>query len=279
MLQPMRATLPETATRSTHDCPHPARHRSFRLVRRGLDYIFDRDRAVGKRPRQPQRSYECLSRRMDGASAGTRHAHGRRPGYRGAAEWHCILCIHKPDCYRWRAHPLALKRRNNDSHVHAAVRRNAIAALMGSENDGADCDFCLRILQVRLVQSVVQLFRHHDRRCSIARRARYAGGTGFCAPRGADMCRRRPPFQSRPARLLLRARYLGWFLGPVPFALSTAGILIVMWQRQFASEARQAFEPVEPTIATPPKDLALRPSPSRRRSPPRSAPRATPRER
>jgi uncharacterized membrane protein len=73
--------------------------------------------------------------------------------------------------------------------------------------------------------------------------------------------------------------YLGWFLGPVPFALSTAGVLIVMWQRQFASEARQAFEPVEPTIATPPKDLALRPSPSRRRSPPRSAPRATPRER
>jgi uncharacterized membrane protein len=73
--------------------------------------------------------------------------------------------------------------------------------------------------------------------------------------------------------------YLGWFLGPVPFALSTAGVLIVMWQRQFASEARKAFEPVEHTIATTPKDLALRPSPSRRRSPPRSAPRATPRER
>src|ERR1700675_769718 len=36
--------------------------------------------------------------------------------------------------------------------------------------------------------------------------------------------------------------YLGWFLGPVPFALSTAGILIVMWRRQFASDARKAFE-------------------------------------
>ena len=36
--------------------------------------------------------------------------------------------------------------------------------------------------------------------------------------------------------------YLGWFLGPVPFALSTSGILIVMWQRQFASDARKAFE-------------------------------------
>jgi uncharacterized membrane protein len=73
--------------------------------------------------------------------------------------------------------------------------------------------------------------------------------------------------------------YLGWFLGPIPFALSTAGVLIVMWQRQFASEARKAFEPGEQTMTTPPNDLALRPSPSRRRSPPRSAPRATPRER
>jgi uncharacterized membrane protein len=37
--------------------------------------------------------------------------------------------------------------------------------------------------------------------------------------------------------------YLGWFLGPVPLALSTTGILIVMWRRQFASETRKAFEP------------------------------------
>lgn len=36
--------------------------------------------------------------------------------------------------------------------------------------------------------------------------------------------------------------YLGWFLGPVPLALSTSGILIVMWRRQFASESRLAFE-------------------------------------
>jgi uncharacterized membrane protein len=36
--------------------------------------------------------------------------------------------------------------------------------------------------------------------------------------------------------------YLGWFLGPIPLALSTAGILIVMWRRQFASDSRRAFE-------------------------------------
>jgi uncharacterized membrane protein len=35
--------------------------------------------------------------------------------------------------------------------------------------------------------------------------------------------------------------YLGWFLGPIPLALSTAGILLVMWRRQFNSEARKAF--------------------------------------
>lgn len=35
--------------------------------------------------------------------------------------------------------------------------------------------------------------------------------------------------------------YLGWFLGPIPFVLSTAGILVVMWRRQFNSDARKAF--------------------------------------
>jgi uncharacterized membrane protein len=35
--------------------------------------------------------------------------------------------------------------------------------------------------------------------------------------------------------------YLGWFLGPIPLALSTAGILVVMWRRQFNSDARKAF--------------------------------------
>jgi uncharacterized membrane protein len=36
--------------------------------------------------------------------------------------------------------------------------------------------------------------------------------------------------------------YLGWFIGPVPFAVTTAGILVVMWRRQFASDARTAFD-------------------------------------
>lgn len=60
--------------------------------------------------------------------------------------------------------------------------------------------------------------------------------------------------------------YLGWFLGPIPFALSTAGILIVMWQRQFASDARKAFETdIAEPMATTTKQRSLKPSPSRRR--------------
>jgi uncharacterized membrane protein len=42
--------------------------------------------------------------------------------------------------------------------------------------------------------------------------------------------------------------YLGWFLGPLPLALTTTGILIVMWRRQFASPSRQAFEADVPAI-------------------------------
>ena len=40
--------------------------------------------------------------------------------------------------------------------------------------------------------------------------------------------------------------YLGWFLGPLPLALTTTGIVIVMWRRQFASDARLAFSQTPP---------------------------------
>jgi uncharacterized membrane protein len=35
--------------------------------------------------------------------------------------------------------------------------------------------------------------------------------------------------------------YLGWLLGPIPMVLSTTGVVIVMWRRQFASESSKAF--------------------------------------
>jgi uncharacterized membrane protein len=55
--------------------------------------------------------------------------------------------------------------------------------------------------------------------------------------------------------------YLGWFIGPIPFALTTTGILIVMWRRQFASDARMAF-----AAGGAETKRRLKPSPSRRRS-------------
>jgi uncharacterized membrane protein len=36
--------------------------------------------------------------------------------------------------------------------------------------------------------------------------------------------------------------YLGWFLGPVPFMVSTLAVTFVMWQRQFASDSRRAVQ-------------------------------------
>jgi uncharacterized membrane protein len=35
--------------------------------------------------------------------------------------------------------------------------------------------------------------------------------------------------------------YLGWLLGPLPLALTTTGVVIVMWRRQFSSESSKAF--------------------------------------
>ena len=34
--------------------------------------------------------------------------------------------------------------------------------------------------------------------------------------------------------------YLGWFVGPLPFIVTTAGVVIVMWRRQFDSAAQRA---------------------------------------
>jgi uncharacterized membrane protein len=57
--------------------------------------------------------------------------------------------------------------------------------------------------------------------------------------------------------------YLGWFLGPLPLALTTTGVVAVMWRRQFASDARKAFE-AEPAPARRPSKT-VRSFPSRRR--------------
>jgi uncharacterized membrane protein len=42
--------------------------------------------------------------------------------------------------------------------------------------------------------------------------------------------------------------YLGWFLGPLPFIAATSGVLIVMWNRQFASDALRAVSDDSPVV-------------------------------
>lgn len=40
--------------------------------------------------------------------------------------------------------------------------------------------------------------------------------------------------------------YLGWFLGPLELAVTTTGVVIVMWRRQFSSASRKAFDAPTP---------------------------------
>jgi len=57
--------------------------------------------------------------------------------------------------------------------------------------------------------------------------------------------------------------YLGWFLGPLELALSTTAVVIVMWRRQFVSDAYKAFDTDMPAATKAAK--VPKPSPSKRR--------------
>ena len=65
------------------------------------------------------------------------------------------------------------------------------------------------------------------------------------AHRAASVCADAGQHFNRGQRAFFFALgYLGWFLGPLPLAISTLAVLIVMWRRQFASKSRQAFGPI-----------------------------------
>ncbi len=71
--------------------------------------------------------------------------------------------------------------------------------------------------------------------------------TKVFAHRAANICTDAGRHFNRGQRAFFFALgYLGWFLGPIPLAVTTAGILVVMWRRQFASDARKAFDGVTP---------------------------------
>ena len=63
------------------------------------------------------------------------------------------------------------------------------------------------------------------------------------AHRAANICADAGQHFNRGQRAFFFALgYLGWFLGPVVFGISTIAVVIVMWRRQFASVSRRAFE-------------------------------------
>ena len=47
--------------------------------------------------------------------------------------------------------------------------------------------------------------------------------------------------------------YLGWFLGPYAFMAMTFFVMLVMWRRQFASDAREALRWEPPDAPAPPR--------------------------
>jgi uncharacterized membrane protein len=63
------------------------------------------------------------------------------------------------------------------------------------------------------------------------------------AYRGARLCEDAGLQFNRGQRAFFFALgYLGWFLGPIELALTTVGVVIVMWRRQFVSVSRRAFD-------------------------------------
>ena len=115
---------------------------------------------------------------------------------------------------------------------------------VGIEDRRARRDFRLCVFQIRLVVPAVQLSRHHDRRGAAAGRKGHAPKRAAFVHRASQLCAEAGLHFNRGQRAFFFALgYLGWFLGPLELALSTTGVLIVMWRRQFASPSRKAFEP------------------------------------
>jgi len=64
------------------------------------------------------------------------------------------------------------------------------------------------------------------------------------AHRAAELCTDAGRHFNRGQRaFFFSLGYLGWLLGPLPLVLTTTGVVIVMWRRQFASDSRKAFGP------------------------------------
>jgi uncharacterized membrane protein len=69
------------------------------------------------------------------------------------------------------------------------------------------------------------------------------------APEAADFARRAGlvladagrHFNRGQRALFFALGYLGWFVGPLPLMVTTAGVVAVLWHRQFGSTSRRAL--------------------------------------
>ena len=116
------------------------------------------------------------------------------------------------------------------------------ARRLGDEDRRPRRDLRLRLLQVRLVLPALQLRRDPDRR-GAGRPRRTTAEAKAAARRAAAMNIVAGRHFNRGQRAFFFAlAYLGWFISPYADGRRTAAVLLVMWRRQFASDAIKALE-------------------------------------
>jgi len=98
----------------------------------------------------------------------------------------------------------------------------------------------LCVLQVRLVVPALQLRRDPARRDAVLGRRETPEAAAHIRRTARLFQSAGPPLQPRPTRLLPRARLSRLVRRAFVLIASTAAVIVVMWRRQFASEARLA---------------------------------------
>jgi uncharacterized membrane protein len=131
---------------------------------------------------------------------------------------------------------LALLRSSNEAFaVFAAmpIDLSPLAGAVGDQMPGAHGDLHLRVFQIRLVVPAVQLPPAQQRDTPEAE-AHVVRTTRLFETAGRHFNRGQRAF-------FFALGYLGWFVSPWVLFVSTAAVVIVIWRRQFASNAWRAM--------------------------------------
>ncbi len=145
------------------------------------------------------------------------------------------------DRARWRGDAVSLHRGHADNHRRAAVRRGHHACAVGNESRRADDHLHLRLLQVRVVVPALQLLAIMLGAAPPAAEQDTPEAKSHAAATATMITDAGRHFNRGQRAFFFALGYLGWFLGPLPLIATTAGVLVVMWRRQFASDSRAAI--------------------------------------